>query len=372
MTHQGLIWPRPEERLGRVTIVDLREAIDWSPRQLQSPIWRPTGEPGADSVPPYAPDGTPVRALGDLAEILAISRPSVDISTVRPADVDRGDGGIRSYASDYKGRVLVVDGRKLRLGDIVVPDDPQRPAVLLDERHQGLAFTATFTAVRPRLEVMDPVLIWALLSSSPGFMARADFSNASASLGNARTPRRALRQLLLPLQVPGWPSRREDVLALHHRAAVALPAARSTSAWTIRDLAQQDSWRPVDVLRPPIPEREGTSLAELCTVLRRGSAARNMAAETPTPGWLPVATVTQVNRGTTPRRWVPADSAGSGVGRTGDVVVGLVGERSAAVVLATTCAVDRDMAVMRVTDETSRDAIVTYLTALPARSSAFA
>jgi hypothetical protein len=349
---KGVVWPQPGARRAPV-VIDLREATDWSPRLL-------TRVARAD-VPLLSTERAVVwERLADVAALLAIPTTSREGLAFRPSDIDRRDGAIRSYAGAYKGRVYLVDGTSLRVGDVLVPDDPSRPAVLIDGRHEGLAFTATFAALRPS-GVMDGLVLWALLSSRAGMDARTDVSMSNAVLGVRKTSRQALLGLIVPMRPPEWwRARRSELQALHAAAGV-VPTPPARSGWAVVDLAHMSSWRPMDALQPPTPTVTGSPLGELCDFLRRGSVTRRVTAEMPAPGWLPVATVTAINRGASPRRWVAPASAGTAVGQSGDVVVGLIGHWSTAAVLIADCGIDHDVALLRLTNVALRDRVIHYL-----------
>lgn len=153
--------------MSATTTVDLREARSWDPFELlPSPSFAITR-------------GTETVNLLDL------------VNTVSPAPITDAPGlVVRSGDIDETGRII--DGTKkapyrgfradpqsddnassLRLGDVLVPAHPQTPAILVTEwLDPSIVFSPSFAAFRPIH--INPLILWAALSSQTGMKARAE------------------------------------------------------------------------------------------------------------------------------------------------------------------------------------------------------
>jgi hypothetical protein len=332
-----------------LNFIDLATHDDWSPRRLTT---------GVDYDRASEQSGVEWASLSELATVLP-SPPVRNVSiAVRPSDLDRSAGMARTHLFGYSGRVHVLDGKTLRPGDVLVPDDPTRPAVLLDDRVAGVGFTASFEALRPEAR-LSGLEIWALLSSSAGLNARARLGQTMA-VGPPKVPRCDVLDLSIPLfDDKLWQGVRVSLRQLQLLSGV-VQAPRTVSRWRPSDLLLTSSWAPTEVLQSR--SHDGRSaLSDLCQEIRRGSVRVNDTVDLPVEGWLPVATTGDLNRGQQPRRWMTPVKAGIALGHPGDVLLGLLGEKATAAILTADVGVDHNVALLRFTDFAIRDGVVGYL-----------
>ena len=332
----------------RSRLVNLASHEDWSPKRLTTVIDYDRAHDGSDV------EWAPWEKLATILPSPAVHNVSI---AIRPSDIDPVSGLARTHLSGYSGRAYV-DESPLLPGDILVPDDPTRPAVLVDERLSGIGFTANFEAIRPGVR-LPGLEMWALLSCRAGLNARARLARTQ-TVGPQKVPRSAILDLFLPLFDDNlWQPIRASLHQLQLLGGVAL-TPRAASKWGRFDLSKISSWAPAEVLQPR-PQRRGRPLGDLCKEVRRGSIRVQDTVDVPVEGWLPVATTGDLNQGRGPRRWTTPMKVGSRLGHPGDVLVGLLGEKGTAAILRADVGVDHNVALLRFADSRIRDNVVGYL-----------
>ena len=169
---------------------------------------------------------------------------------------------------------------------------------------------------------------------------------------------------ILELEVPSfersrWQRLNEPLRQIQSHAGVSV-TPQSVSRWGVTDLSQFSRWLIGAVLEPA---HSGSShpLETLCQSIRRGSVRTTETVDIPVEGWIPVASTGDINRGTLPRRWIQPNETVDHIGHEGDVVMGLIGERAVAAVLASDAAIDHNVALIRFSQPDVQARVVGYL-----------
>lgn len=181
--------------------------------------------------------GLPLVPLRDVATVLLRYAPIPEgIPVVRPSDIDPVSGSLLAQRLKLEEGLRLGDG--LHVGDVLVARTGSRPCVLIDERHQGLAFSSGFLLVRPHK--IEPRLLWGLLSSQSGIDARE--SNKAGSVQAALTPGR-LGSALIPAVPAETGAALCSAMALSGVLSGAVTVDKSSvSTWCLRDLRDPTAW----------------------------------------------------------------------------------------------------------------------------------
>lgn len=298
-------------------IVSIADATNWDPAVLtaEALVWPPSGYPLI-----------PLREVAIALLADAWSEPGSPVIT--PASIDRSRGGVRKRDWRYRGSVYQVRarGRGLQPGDVLVPMNPQLPALFVRPEHLGAHVASTFLALRPASG--QALWIWAVLSSESGHVFREQLATTSASTSAHRA---ALLDLELPVPLEVDDRRLSDIQHRTYREEDEAPA----TWWRTVDLATIE-WSLA--LATPNPELldDGIPLGDLCSEITKG-------------------------------RRVPADARGEGPSATplfaepGDVLVSAIGRRGRARVVIGTEEVGSNVFRLRLHDLTFGEFVVRHL-----------
>jgi hypothetical protein len=320
--------------------------------------WMPERLLARSEDPPWPPHAShQLVAIRELATSIASSGMLAESgqSVVTPGGVSLETGQVIRTTREYSGRVyLVGEERGLAVGDLLVPGSPRHPPLLLGTGHIGLAFAATFHALRP-MDSATGALLWAVLSSGPGQEAR---HRAATGTTVAQLSRSALLGMLVPLPPVTVLQRVRPLLGRAQRVSTGAGDVERSWWRTVR-LPAAGRWDLYIAVAEPERLR-GVRLGELCAEIRVGRDLGQRPVAAPRPGWLPVYTSRSVRLGRISDLWIGPD-AQFVIAEPGDVLVPAVGLAAPSTVAAHRGAVDRDVLVCRLLDPTIARDLVRYL-----------
>ena len=215
----------------RSTVSDLRSRGSWDPADL---LERPR-----ILIPSETVDTVP---LTELAAKLAPQYIESDTPLVGSQSIDPVTGAITSVRPSRSLRAFkrsTVKEHGLREGDVLVPSNPQLPAVFVQSTQmEALAFHLSFVALRA--EAIHPVLLWAALSSRSGVAARQQAAAWQPSQMLARFPWELIE---VGRNLP-------EAIGKVHDLSVLLPEppvrfgieAPAVSTWRLVSLAEFKTW----------------------------------------------------------------------------------------------------------------------------------
>lgn len=289
-------------------VVNLSGASSWAPVGL------------LPSLQPRAAPATFAGATVRLEELVEIMSPKSAVRSgerlVTPAGTCSTTGAVQPSERVSAG-VTHRLGEGLRPGDILLPSVGSGPCILVESRHQRLAFSRAFLALRPR-QANHSVLLWALLSSDSGISAR-HFLDRGSLVPSLRAGN------VGDLLVPSPSERTRDPTVLLPEPPVdEVAAAILIGSWKVISLQGASDWSPARMLAPPAPD--GAVLAELGAVFAGRLEARNYA-DQPFVGAVPAFRPSDIGRLATPRWWAEAPDAS--IAEPGSVLLGALSLRVA-------------------------------------------
>ena len=170
----------------------------------------------------------PLCRLGELCSRQRVSAVADNqVPLVRPADVDRSSGAQMPHEYADLQPVMML-GRELAHGDILVPRNPAIPAILVGPSHAQCAFSTAFIAIRAQHERMRGEYLWMLLCSTRGMKARAALSEHHFEF-----------ESLERLEVAVPPLEKQRTRSIH---APGVHWVSAESSWQVGDLSQVRSW----------------------------------------------------------------------------------------------------------------------------------
>lgn len=268
----------------------------------------------------------PRQTLGELCGILL----PVDIAprraaTVMPSSIDPDDGAIVCLYPPEGHVAFTLGADCLESGDVLVPVRSCAPAVLISEEHKLLTFSTRFIALRVLGEV-DPLLIWASLTSTSGMRARSHLASRpkSRTLGYSE-----LMRLVVPSEVPHT-DRAVKLQNLLPAPALALkPGSQPRSHWRdigIRALPWVQALTSMDESEPA----EAVRLDQVATVSLSPGVPERDQLPAALPGTVPLWRADDITLGV-PHAWVVPDAALDAV-EEGDILIRQVGPQHRTVV----------------------------------------
>ena len=192
------------------------------------------------------------------------------VPLVRPADVDRFSGAQMPYEYADLQPVMML-GRELAHGDILVPRNPTIPAILVGPSHAQCAFSTAFIAIRAQHQRMAGEYLWMLLCSTRGMRARAALSEHYFEF-----------ESLERLEVAVPPLEKQRMRSIH---APGVHWVSAESSWQVGDLSQVRSW----TFGTSLVEGETITLGDLVDV-NNGSMDDNELFAVTAKGRVPVLT----------------------------------------------------------------------------------
>lgn len=305
-------------------------------------------------------DNSRTSALGELAvTLMPDGWVDQDVPVITPGGLDPVSGGIRRRTWRHRGPVYQVQASEpgLRPGDLLVPVNPDMPALLVRPDLVGSMASPSFLAIRPNEGL--GLWLWGILNSRSGRTVRS--SLVAHALGHTHT-----RAALLDLQVPLPPERRERRLQLQEDLALIefqthRPEEEATGTWwRTADLRGSD-WQLQLATPNPALLDSGIPLGELCTEIVRGRLAPKEAVmNRPAADHLPLTDISVIG-GKPVRRWVPLEPKPPIVAHPGDILVAAVGNRPHAFLVTENTAVDRNLWLLRLRDVRYGPGLVRYL-----------
>ncbi len=288
----------------------------------------PSWDPAALLAVPAAAlfgDDWPLVRVGEVSALLAFAKPTaVEQPVVVPGGVDVSTGAILRTRRDYSGpaRSLGPGREQLRSGDLLIPRAPKLLPVLASKQHAGLSFSDGFLAIRP-IDADTGLVLWAMLASGRGARARAASAQGTTIALIGPTD-------LLALELPD--PARYAFLTQRLRAVLSeIPAPShgevARSWWRVSELPPNGDWAFGLVLQDPAVLQLGRPLGELAEITsgRRPTPANALGEP------LPVFDGLYLTHGEV-RQWAMPHTVTAAA--SGDVLVGEVGLRSRARLVA--------------------------------------
>lgn len=283
-------------------------ADSWMPR-AHLPTLIPKAAPST-----YRGPFVPLHELVDF--VTPVSRLRTGEPLVTPAGVSPLTGAVQPSDRAALGAVFRLDS-DLQTGDVLVPLVGKGPCVLVDRKLTDLAFSQTFLGLR--VKGFDPILLWALLSSTSGLEARHRL-NAGAVV--PRLSAALLADLLVPAN---WDTRRNLDNLLPEPAVDALAASPLMSHWRLIPMESYGNWTPGRLL-DPLEGSAAVPIGALGQVWAGRLDARKYR-DVPFSGGTPALRPSDVGRLTTPRWWSNAEARD--VAKPESVLLGALSLRAA-------------------------------------------
>jgi hypothetical protein len=280
-----------------------------------------------------------------------------DVPVITPDGLDPVGGGIRRRSRKYRGAAHQVrsSDRGLRPGDLLVPLNPDKPALLVRPDLIGSKVSRAFLALRP--EEGLGLWLWGVLSSRSGRTVRSYLATSALDRSNSRA---ALLELQVPLPPVVVMVSIDEQLALIESRTHRPEEEATGTWWRTTDLHGSD-W-PLQLATPdPALLRSEVPLGDLCGEITRGRPVpQDAVSNRPAVGYLPLTDISVI-AGKPVRRWVPLEPKPPIVAQQGDVLVAAVGNRPHAFLVTSTTAVDRNLWLLRLLNADHGPGLVHYL-----------
>ncbi|NCD18808.1 MAG: hypothetical protein EOL89_02315 [Actinobacteria bacterium] len=324
--------------------VDLRGEPDWDPARL---ILTRLSYPGRP-------------ALVSLAEVSEMIPPATMIDygvpVITPASIDPVRGGVRRRSRRFAGRSYHVGAGKdaLQVGDLLVPNSPDIPAVYVSDDLKGSTVASTFTAMRPTGGAS--LWLWAVLNSESGIAVRRLVADTAFAKSSSRG---SIASILVPEPPNLVQSGRLAALASVEETTRGNEVEPIGTWWSFVNLTGA-SWAerlatgviPQDVNSVP--------LNSLCAIERGRSATEESTGDPNNEGTLPLIEI-GVLSGRAPSRRIALGRQNVTLAEPGDVVLAAIGDWAYATVLEEPAVIHRNVYRLRFHDPAIGPAVARYL-----------
>jgi hypothetical protein len=277
------------------------------------------------------------------------------IPFVGPQSVDPVTGAI-ARLEPGKGRFgHHLAHNSLEVGDILMPVTPLTPAVLVTNELANLACSTRFIALRV-IDDAAPTLIWALLSSTSGQLARANTSTRSV----IRTAS-AKDILALTIPEPGaiGPSSLLSVSELVPEPLLRLVAGSTPrSKWSVATL--EEDWAQTLAGADELEPIEGIPLHDIAEVVVPRAVRRSEHLKTRVEGAQPLWRAQDVTKGTGPCVWAIEQSDRQMV-QPGDVLIAQFGPKHRVAIADARAILGSHVLAIRLADSRLSNALAIYL-----------
>jgi hypothetical protein len=275
---------------------------------------------------------------------------------VVPTGLDAATGSIRRRSRKYRGAAYQIGTGESGVmpGDLLVPQMPNKPALLVGDRLLGSAASSKFLAIRT--ERSATLWVWAVLNSRHGNAFRQSFSSGTVTYSIARGQ-------LLDLVIP-WPTlaqmAQHEIRLREIEGQTHIPEEEAGGSWWHTVDLRTTEWNLALATSDLELLDHGTPLAALCTDIIRGRAPHGGFDHEPLPGSLPVTDINVIS-GNPARRWTSANVANQVIARSNDVFVAAIGARPNAALATGISAVNPNLYLLRLVDPALAPGLVAFL-----------